>query len=76
VESNAQFRKCGYRVGKYVTKYSVFDLPEKKDEILKMWERDIKECKGCYWVLPFILNKTFDIVRFDSGYWKRKYQRR
>jgi len=73
VDQTGQLRKCGYKTGKLVNKFTVFDLPDKKEEILRALKRDVEKC-SCYWALPFMLIRNFDYVRFDSKFWKEKYE--
>jgi len=74
VDCDGRMRKCGYRLGKNVRKFTVFDLEHRYDEYLQALEKDLQTCEGCYWVYPYMLTKTKDIVDFRSEYWKGKYE--
>jgi len=71
IECDGILRKCGYGKGKHVCGYTVFDIPEWGAEIRRAWEKDIKECEGCYWAFPYLLRKRGgQSVDFRSDWWK------
>jgi len=51
IEEDGTFRCCGYRKGKRVSKFTIFDIGYKLtlDEYIKLQMEDRKECPGCYW---------------------------
>lgn len=61
IDSDGSLRVCGYRKGKYTSQFSIFDLPDKKEEWKLAVEKDASECPGCYWSYPWM-----------TQYWKEK----
>ena len=80
IEVDGTLRSCGYRRGSEIAKYSVFDLEDDQsfDKVYNVWLEEIRNCKGCAWVFPYMLEKVGkDVVNYQSDYWKnrgKKYQ--
>lgn len=73
VDSDGSLRTCGYRKGNIGL--SVFDLRSDPEQVWERWREDVRKCKGCYWVFPYLLaNVGVDIVLYSSQYWKNKYR--
>jgi len=51
VDADGQLRLCGYRRGKKVPKFSIFDLVDEGrfEEYKKIWKEESRECPGCFW---------------------------
>ena len=51
VDADGQLRLCGYRRGKKVPEFSIFDLRDKRkfEEYKKAWKEESQECPGCFW---------------------------
>ena len=51
VDADGHLRLCGYRRGEEVTKFTIFDLADKKkfEEYKKVWRKESKKCPGCFW---------------------------
>jgi len=51
VDADGSLRLCGYRRGKRVTKFSIFDLVDEKkfEEYRQVWKEESQECPGCFW---------------------------
>lgn len=54
IDSDGSLRVCGYRKGKRTSQFTIFDLPEKKEEWKKAVYLDAKECPGCFWPCPWM----------------------
>ena len=73
VDADGTFRKCGYRTGYEIRKYSVFDLKDKKTEIIKTFEDEVKTCRGCYWSYPTAIREYGEkILDYRSNFWKER----
>lgn len=73
VECDGTLRKCAYGKGKYVSQFTVFDLDSREYDIKEAWERDLSECLGCYWSLPFLVGREgVDAVDYRSEYWRSR----
>lgn len=73
VDCDGSLRKCGYRIGYEMLRYSVFDLPDRSEEIYSIWNKEIETCLGCYWVFPWMLEKVGrEIVDYRSEYWRKR----
>ncbi len=51
VDADGQLRLCGYRRGKKVPEFSIFDLRDRQkfEEYKKVWKEESQECPGCFW---------------------------
>jgi len=51
VDADGSLRLCGYRRGKGVTKFSIFDLADEKkfEKYKEVWKEESQECPGCFW---------------------------
>jgi len=75
VDCDGKLRLCGYRRGREICNYSVFDL-ERDDmfsKIYDIWMKEVLGCGGCFWVFPFLLKQYGrDIVNYRSKLWKNR----
>jgi len=68
IDCDGSIRLCGYK--KLDKKISIFDLNDSTlEEIVKEW----KECDGCYWAYPYIIDKLgIEGVDYRSKYWEER----
>jgi MoaA/NifB/PqqE/SkfB family radical SAM enzyme len=56
IDSDGFLRVCGYRKGKYTSKFSIFDLPSKTEAWQQAVYTDAMECPGCSWSCPWMFH--------------------
>ena len=51
VDADSSLRVCGYRPGKWLPRYSVFDLGDRLplDKYAELWYEESSHCSGCCW---------------------------
>jgi len=72
VDADGSLRRCGYRIGNEIHKYSVFDIPTKKEEIIKTYQKEVATCPGCLWAYPYVVSINEDLVNYRSDLWKKR----
>jgi len=68
MDADGSLRVCGYRLGSELRKYTIFDIPSRKSEILELWRQELAQCDGCYWALKDIVMEGDQIYHPQSGY--------
>ena len=62
IDCDGYLRTCGYRPGRRLSSYTIFDLGDKLtlDEYVALWKLDSSECSGCYWAYTWFVESFYD----------------
>lgn len=75
IECDGSIRKCGYKKGTNLTKYNILECDNDNlfNRVYDEWQKEVNDCKGCYWVFPYMLEVVGkDVVNYQSNYWKKR----
>lgn len=63
VDASGALRCCGYRPGRRLPEYTVFDLGEKLslDEYKRLWKEDSSSCPGCMWAYTWFVEEFYKL---------------
>ena len=73
VDADGSMRCCGYRKGTYSSAMHIFDLPNQLDNYWEAWQRDQRECPGCFWSYPWMAEHLL-VKESDKGYGLEVFQ--
>jgi len=73
IDCDGSIRLCGYKTLNYSEVLHYWDLKERPNYTLQVLENAHKNCSGCYWSYPYVLeHKGAQILNYRSKLWKKR----
>lgn len=66
IDADGSLRCCGYRKGKYTSKFFITDLPKRIDDWKEAVLQDASECDGCSWGYMLMYHKLLSEPEFGK----------
>ena len=62
IDADGTLRTCGYRPGKLLSEYTIFDLGNKisLEKYKELWKKDSQVCPGCYWAYTWFVEEFYN----------------